>query len=534
MTFNKMGIESNYGLENHGFRNLNMVHWTLTTSALVDRIISRKEGLLAQHGAVVVRTGSHTGRSPNDKFIVHEEETGDKIWWGTINRPLGLTCFNHLYMHMRSYFQGRDVFVQDTTAVSHPEYQLPIRVISETAWHSLFTRNLFIKRSVDDLPTHKPEFTIIHAPSFQANPEEDGTNSEAFVVINFQKRLILIGGTSYAGEIKKSIFTVLNYLLPQKGVLPMHCSANVGEKNDMALFFGLSGTGKTTLSSDPDRYLIGDDEHGWGDDGIFNFEGGCYAKTINLREEFEPLIWSAARRFGVILENVTVDSYSRKVDYDDSSLTENTRAAYPVDFLNNIVSTGQGPHPINIFFLTADAFGVIPPIARLTIDQAIYFFLSGYTSKLAGTETGVTEPQVTFSTCFGAPFLPLHPKVYADLLRKKIEAHKSQVWLVNTGWTGGPYGEGSRIKLPYTRSMVSAVLKGDLNDAEFHKDPVFDIDVPDHVKGVPDDLLNPRTTWAHPDSFDQKARELTDSFEENFAKFESQEYTRSPYYDPCG
>jgi phosphoenolpyruvate carboxykinase (ATP) len=519
MTTNAMGNPSNFGLEEHGLRNLNMAYWTLSTGALVERIVARREGVLAHEGSIIVRTGNHTGRSPNDKFLVCCQEDDENIWWGRINRPYDPEKFDRLYLKMRSYFQGRDVFVQDTTAAAHPDYRLDIRVATETAWHSLFTRNLFIRCMPEELPGHVPQFTILHAPGFHANPDEDETNSEAFVILNLEKRLILIAGTSYAGEIKKSIFTTLNYLLPFKGVLPMHCSANLGPDGNVALFFGLSGTGKTTLSSDPDRALIGDDEHGWGDDGVFNFEGGCYAKTINLSRELEPLIWKATRHFGTILENVTIDPYTRRVDFNDASLTENTRAAYPVGFLENIVPEGRGPHPNNVFFLTADAIGVIPPISRLTPEQAMYYFLSGYTSKLAGTERGITEPQATFSACFGAPFLPLHPNVYAKMLGEKIAKHNARVWLVNTGWTGGPYGVGSRIRLPFTRAMVRAALNGELEDVPTHNDPYFGLAIPDHVPGVPHEMLNPRQTWTDPDAYDHQARLLIDKFKQSFAEF---------------
>ncbi len=522
MTQNKMGIASDYDVTAHGLRNLNMVYWNLTTGALIERIVTRREGMLAHEGAVVVRTGTHTGRSPNDKFIVCCQEDHDKIWWGKVNKEFSPGRFEHLYVRMRSYLQGRDIFVQDTTAGAHPEHKLPIRVITESAWHSLFARNLFIRLAPEEIPNHIPEFTILQAPGFHADPEEDGTNSEVFIILNLEKRLILIGGTSYAGEIKKSIFTTLNYLLPLKGVLSMHCSANIGNNGDTALFFGLSGTGKTTLSSDPERALIGDDEHGWADDGVFNFEGGCYAKTVKLRKEWEPLIWQATRHFGTVLENVTIDQNTRRVDFDDDSLTENTRAAYPIGFLNNIVPGGRGGHPANIFFLTADAFGVMPPIARLTADQAIYYFLSGYTSKLAGTEKGVKEPQTTFSTCFGAPFLPLYPSVYANLLSEKIARHHSQVWLVNTGWTGGPYGVGSRIDIPYTRAMVRAALSGELASVPTRMDPFFGLPVPEHVPGVPDEVLNPRLTWADPEAYDRQARLLVSKFQDNFTQFASQ------------
>ncbi|MBN1146736.1 MAG: phosphoenolpyruvate carboxykinase (ATP) [Anaerolineales bacterium] len=517
-----MGVASHYDLDQHGLRNLNMAYWTLTTGALVERIVARREGALAHEGALVVRTGSHTGRSPNDKFLVCCQEDHDHIWWGKVNKELDPALFERLYLKLRSYFQGRDVFVQDAAAVAHPDHRLPIRVITENAWHSLFARNLFIRLKPEELPSHVPEFTIIQAPGFQANPEEDGTNSEAFIILNLEKRMILIGGTSYAGEIKKSIFTTLNYLLPFKGVLPMHCSANVGSDGQVALFFGLSGTGKTTLSSDPERALIGDDEHGWGDDGVFNFEGGCYAKTIHLREELEPLIWDATRHFGTVLENVNIDPHTRRVDFDDASLTENTRAAYPIGFLENIVPEGRGGHPKNIFFLTADAFGVLPPIARLTPEQAMYYFLAGYTSKLAGTEKGVTEPQATFSACFGAPFLPLHPSVYAKLLGEKIARHNVRVWLINTGWTGGPYGVGARMRLPYTRAMTRAALNGDLDEAPMRSDPFFGVAVPEQVPDVPAEMLNPRQTWSDPEAYDRQARLLVSKFQADFSQFAGQ------------
>jgi phosphoenolpyruvate carboxykinase (ATP) len=497
-----------------------MEYWTLPTPALVERIVSRREGILAHEGSIVVRTGNHTGRAPKDKFIVQEGETGEKVWWGDINRPLSVSCFNNLYIRMAAYFQGRDVFVQDTTAGAHPDYRLPIRVVTENAWHSLFTRNLFLRRDPADLADHVPEYTVLQAPGFRANPEIDGVNSDIFIILNLERKLILIGGTSYAGEIKKSIFSVMNYLLPQRGVLPMHCSANIGSRGDVALFFGLSGTGKTTLSSDPDRGLIGDDEHGWGDEGVFNFEGGCYAKVIRLREELEPLIWHATRHFGTILENVNIDANQRRIDFDDASFTENTRSAYPGGFLPNIVPSGTGDHPENILFLTADATGVLPPIARLTPEQAMYHFLSGYTSKLAGTEKGLgDEPQATFSTCFGAPFLPLHPSVYADLLGEKLQRHQTNVWLVNTGWTGGPYGVGERMSLPYTRAMVNAALNGELEGVPTTADPIFGLALPESCPDVPAEILNPRSTWQDPQAYDDQARKLAQQFKDNFAQY---------------
>jgi phosphoenolpyruvate carboxykinase (ATP) len=515
-----MGTPSKYGLENHGLQNLNMEYWTLPTPALVERIVSRREGVLAHEGAVVVRTGIHTGRAANDKFIVKDEETAGTVNWNKINRPLDSDYFDQLLLRINAYFQGRDVFIQDATAVNHPNYRLPIRIITENAWHSLFARNIFIRRPMEELAGHVPGFTVIQAPAFRAVPEIDGTSSDVFIIINFSKRMVLVGGTSYAGEIKKSIFTILNYLLPKQDVLPMHCSANVGPSGEVALFFGLSGTGKTTLSSDTDRRLIGDDEHGWGADGIFNFEGGCYAKVITLREELEPLIWQATRHFGTILENVNIHATSRRIDFDDNSYTENTRAAYPIGFLPNTVPSGRGDHPRQIFFLTADATGVLPPIARLSEAQAVNYFLSGYTSKLAGTEKGLgKEPQFTFSTCFGAPFMPLHPKVYAELLGERIRRHGSEVWLINTGWTGGPYGIGQRMPLPYTRAMVRAVYAGDLDGVPMRPAQYFNLLVPERCPGVPEQILQPQRTWRDPADYDRQARGLVGRFQENFAQF---------------
>jgi phosphoenolpyruvate carboxykinase (ATP) len=518
---NVMGIPSQYGLENHGLQNLNMEYWTLSTPMLVERVVSRREGVLAHEGAVVVRTGNHTGRAANDKFIVKDELTAGTVNWNKINRPIDPVSFDRLHQRMTAYFQGRDIFVQDTTAGAHPDYKIPIRVITENAWHSLFARDLFIRRDPNKLPEHVPQFTILQAPGFRAIPEFDGTNSDIFIVVNLSKRMILIGGTSYAGEIKKSIFSVLNYLLPTQGVLPMHCSATQGADGDVALFFGLSGTGKTTLSSDEDRGMIGDDEHGWGDDGVFNFEGGCYAKVIRLSQAWEPLIWGATRRFGSILENVNIDSYTRRVNFDNASYTENTRAAYPVGFLPNSMPSGLGDHPKHVFFLTADASGVLPPVSRLTKEQAIYYFLSGYTSKLAGTEKGLgAEPQATFSTCFGAPFMPLHPKVYAQLLGEKIERHQAQVWLINTGWSGGPYGIGKRIDLPYTRAMVRAVLNGELDQVPVRMDPYFGLPVPESCPGVPAEILDPGRVYYDAEKYNQNASALAAQFKQNFAQYE--------------
>lgn len=514
------GSPSTYSLDEHGLTNLNVVYWTLPSPALVERILQRREGVLAHLGAVVVRTGHHTGRSPNDKFVVKGGEHDDKIWWGEVNQPLPRDRFERLLARMTAYFQGRDVFVQDTAAGTHPDYTLPIRIVTEYAWHSLFARNLFLRLPASVLAEHIPQFTVLDAPRFHAIPEEDGTNSEAFIIIDFDRRLALIGGTSYAGEIKKTIFTVMNYLLPQRNVLSMHCSANIGREGDVALFFGLSGTGKTTLSSDSSRRLIGDDEHGWADDGVFNLEGGCYAKTIRLSREDEPIIWDATRQFGTVLENVSVDSMTRRVNYDDDSLTENTRAAYPLGALKDSVTEGRAGHPRNVFFLTADAFSVLPPLARLSPDQAMYYFLSGYTAKVAGTEKGLgTEPQVTFSACFGAPFLPLAPSVYARMFGEKIRDHNVQVWLLNTGWSGGPYGVGVRIRLPLTRAMVGSVLDGSLEAVPTRLDPVFNLTIPTRCPGVPEHLLDPRRTWSDSAAYDAQAHQLAERFAANFAVY---------------
>ena len=517
---NVMGTPSNYGLQAHGLTNLNMVYWTLPSPMLVEIVVQRREGQLAHLGPVVVRTGHHTGRSPNDKFIVRSNHTDAQIWWGKTNRPIAPEQFDRLHLRMRSYFQGRDVFVQDALAGAHPAHQIPIRIVTEYAWHSLFARNLFLRLPPALLPEQVPLFTLLDAPRFHAIPEEDGTNSEAFIVLDLERKLILIGGTSYAGEIKKAIFTVMNYLLPQQDALSMHCSANIGPSGDGALFFGLSGTGKTTLSSDPERGLIGDDEHGWGDGGIFNLEGGCYAKTIRLRADLEPIIWEATRRFGTVLENVVLDVGTRRIDFDDGSVTENTRAGYPLGFVDNHVPGGRAGHPKTVFFLTADASGVLPPIARLTREQAIYHFLTGYTSKIAGTERGLgAEPVTTFSACFAAPFLPLPPTTYARLLGERLARHKPQVWLINTGWTGGPYGVGERIPLPYTRAMIRAVLTGQLNDVPTRQEKLFGLAVPVTCPGIPGRLLDPRSTWTHGEAYDTQAKSLAESFLANFAQF---------------
>ncbi len=511
---------SKHGLEIHGIRNVNEQYWNLTSGALYDEAIRRREGTIVHHGPLVVRTGHHTGRSPNDKYIVKEPSSEKNIWWGKVNRPIEPERFDSLHHRMLSYMQNREIFIQDLYAGTDPRYRLPIRVITESAWHNLFARNLFVRPKLHELETHEPQFTVINMPRFHAIPDIDGTNSEVFIIVNFGKRLVLIGGTSYAGEIKKSIFTVLNYTLPLQEVLSMHCSANVGKNEDVAVFFGLSGTGKTTLSADPHRRLIGDDEHGWSDAGVFNFEGGCYAKAIRLSKEAEPEIYATTRRFGTILENVTYDSYTRRLDLNDASLTENTRAAYPIDFIPNHEPSGMGGHPVNIIMLTADAFGVMPPISKLTPAQAMYHFLSGYTAKVAGTEKGLgKDPQATFSTCFGAPFMALHPSVYARMLGEKIAKHKVTCWLVNTGWTGGPFGEGQRMKIAYTRAMVNAALDGRLAQVATEEDSIFGLHIPQTCPDVPNEVLKPRNTWKNVAAYDEKAKHLAGLFHNNFAQF---------------
>lgn len=514
------GTPNNHSLEMHGLKKLKASYWSLPMASLLEEATKRDEGVFSQEGGFVARTGEHTGRSANDKFIVDNGASTSDVDWGKVNVPIAPEHFESIYLRMLDYYQEREVFVQDAFAGHHAQHRMPIRVVTAQAWHSLFARNMFIQRERGELQELPPEFTVLQAPGFQAIPEKEGTRTGTFILVNFDRRLVLIGGTSYAGEIKKSIFSVLNYTLPKQGVLGMHCSANVGASGDVALFFGLSGTGKTTLSSDPERLIIGDDEHGWADDGVFNFEGGSYAKVIRLSEKYEPLIYHASRRFGTILENVVIDPETRQVDYDDATYTENTRASYPLEFLPNVVREGRGEHPRHIFFLTADAFGVLPPIAKLSPEQAMYYFLSGYTSKLAGTEKGLgDEPQATFSTCFGAPFLALHPKVYAELLGEKIRTHGSKVWLVNTGWTGGPHGVGKRIDLPYTRAMVSAAMNGELDDVPTNTDPFFGLAVPANVPNVPDELLSPRRTWENGESYDAQAQKLVARFQENFQQY---------------
>lgn len=512
---------SRYGLDKHGFRNLGMVHWNLSTAALYEEAVRRREGIVAHLGPLIVRTGHHTGRSPKDRFIVREPSSESKIWWGKANRPFDLARFDALYLRLQAYIQGREVYVQDCYAGADPDYRVPIRIITVTAWQSLFARNMFVQiGDPEELRAHEPEFTILSGPQFHAIPEVDGTNSEAFILVNFGRKFILVGGTSYAGEIKKSVFTVLNYLLPLEKVLSMHCSANVGAGDDVALFFGLSGTGKTTLSADPERHLLGDDEHGWSEEGIFNFEGGCYAKVIRLSHEAEPQIYECTRKFGTILENVTIDPQTRRVDLDDAVFTENTRAAYPIPHIDGAIRSGRAGHPKTIIMLTCDAFGVMPPVAKLSRDQAVYHFLSGYTAKVAGTEKGLgTEPEATFSACFGAPFMALAPTVYARLLGEKIDRHNVACWLVNTGWIGGPYGVGERVSIRDTRAIIRAILDGRLEGAPMREDPFFSFHVPTACPDVPSDILDPRGTWENPDAYDKAARDLATQYRSNFAAF---------------
>ncbi len=518
-----MLLKSDYGLENHGFIHLGRVYWNLPPAVLYEESLFRGEGWMVDAGPLLVHTGKHTARSASDKFIVREPESEAHIWWGSYNRPFAPEKFEGVYDRLLAYFQGRDVFVQDVYAGADPNYRLRVRIITETAWHSLFARNMFIlPTSHEEYQRFIPEFTLIAAPGFKAFPPMDATRSETFILIHFGQRLGLIGNTAYAGEIKKTVFTVLNYLLPLQGVLPMHCSANVApdNPNDVAIFFGLSGTGKTTLSADPSRRLIGDDEHGWSEMGVFNFENGCYAKVIRLSPTAEPQIYAATRRFGTILENVVFDPLTRRVDLDSDEITENTRASYPLEFIENALLEKRAGHPRHIVFLTCDASGVMPPIARLTPEQAIYQFISGYTSKIAGTEVGLgREPEITFSACFGAPFMVHHPFTYAELLRQKIERYNVRCWLINTGWVGGPYGIGKRISIHYTRAILAAALKGDLEHVPYRTDPVFGFQVPLQCPGVPDEVLDPSSSWSNRDEYWKKYRQLAMRFIENFRKF---------------
>jgi phosphoenolpyruvate carboxykinase (ATP) len=513
---------SAFELHNHGLHNLGRVFWNLSAPALYEHALARGEGSLSHLGPLVVNTGKHTGRSASDKFVVREPSSCDRVWWGQYNRPFPPDGFGRLRDRVLAFLQGRDLFVRDCFVGADPRYRLPVRIITEYAWHNLFAGNMFLPAASDaEAQAHVPEFTVIAAPSFQAQPQTDGTASGTFILLDFGRRLCLIGGTGYGGEIKKSIFTVMNYLLPLSGVMPMHCSANIGPGGDVALFFGLSGTGKTTLSADPRRRLIGDDEHGWSDDGIFNFEGGCYAKVIRLSPLAEPQIHACTRRFGTVLENVVFDPATRQLDLDDASRTENTRASYPLEFIDNALPDKRAGHPKNLVMLTCDASGVLPPIARLTPDQALYHFISGYTAKVAGTEVGLgKQPEATFSACFGAPFMVLHPALYADLLKRKIERHGVSCWLVNTGWTGGPFGVGSRMSIRHTRALLDAALGGGLARVPYRPDPVFGFEVPLACEGVPDSVLDPAATWEDKALYAARYRQLASLFVENFRKFQ--------------
>ncbi len=508
-------------LEAHGIRTSARIHHNLGTAALIEMAVRRGEGLLSEHGAFVVETGPHTGRSASDKFTVNDDTTARTVWWGKTNRAMTPEHFAALKADFLDALGRQDeLYVQDLFGGSQPEYRVNVRVITQFAWHSLFIRTLLVRPRPEELRAYQPEYTIINLPSFRADPSRHGCRSETVIAVNFTEKLILIGGTRYAGEMKKSVFGVLNYLLPERGVMPMHCSANMGPQGDTAIFFGLSGTGKTTLSADASRTLIGDDEHGWSDTAVFNFEGGCYAKMIRLSETAEPEIFATTRRFGTILENVVIDPETRAIDLDDNRLAENSRGSYPIHFIPNASRDNLGPPPRNIIMLTADAFGILPPIARLTPDQAMYHFLSGYTARVAGTEIGVTEPDATFSTCFGAPFMPRHPAVYGNLLKERIARGGVDCWLVNTGWTGGQYGTGSRMPIKVTRALLNAALDGSLGSAKFRRDPFFGFDVPVSVPGVDDGILDPRSTWPDPVAYDARARQLVGMFVENFAQFE--------------
>ncbi|KMK66071.1 phosphoenolpyruvate carboxykinase [Puniceibacterium sp. IMCC21224] len=518
MTFGR--VNPNFRLEDQGIEGLGNVYYNLMEPALIDAALKRSEGTLGNGGAFLVATGAFTGRSPKDKHVVRTPSVEDKIWWDN-NAAMTPEAFDALYADMIEHMKGGDYFVQDLVGGADPAHCIDVRVITELAWHGLFIRHMLRRPDAEDLNDFTADFTIINCPTFKADPARHGCRSETVIALNFDKKLILIGNTEYAGENKKSVFTLLNYLLPEKGIMPMHCSANhaTGNPVDTAVFFGLSGTGKTTLSADPDRTLIGDDEHGWSDRGTFNFEGGCYAKTINLRREAEPEIYDTTSKFGTVIENMVFDPDTFELDFDDDSLTANMRAAYPLDYISNASKTALGGHPKNIIMLTCDAFGVLPPIARLTPAQAMYHFLSGFTSKVAGTERGVTEPEPTFSTCFGAPFMPRRPEVYGNLLRDKIAKHGATCWLVNTGWTGGAYGTGSRMPIKATRALLSAALNGSLANAEFRKDPNFGFEVPESVDGVAEVLLHPRRTWEDKSAYDAQSRKLVQMFADNFAQY---------------
>ncbi len=509
-------------VEQQGIRNYTRILYNPATPQLYEQAIRRQEGILAHLGPLVVRTGQFTGRAPKDKFIVSEASSRDKVWWGEVNRPFDEQKFDRLHHRILSYLEGKEIYVQDCYVGADANNRMAVRIITEQAWQSLFARNMFLRvldRKV--LEQFVPEYTVIDVPHFTADPDVDGTYSGAFILLNFGRKLTLIGGTGYGGEIKKSVFTLMNFQLPQKGVFPMHCSANVGSDGKSAIFFGLSGTGKTSLSADPDRQLIGDDEHGWSDAGVFNFEGGCYAKVIRLSPAAEPQIYECTRRFGTVLENVAIDVDSRRLDLNDDSLTENTRAAYPITHIDNASKTGIAPHPENVIMLTCDAFGVLPPISKLTREQAMYHFLSGYTAKVAGTEAGVSEPQATFSTCFGAPFMALPPIFYARLLGERITKHQSACWLINTGWTGGGHGKGKRMEIGYTRKMVHAALNGALANIEFETEPYFGLSIPKSCPGTPAEILAPINTWSDKEAYRRQAEELRRLFRTNFRMFES-------------
>lgn len=516
-------LKSDYGLENIGLSHLRKAYWNLPTEALYEEMIFRAEGKLSYLGPVVVNTGKHTARAANDKFIVREPSTAGNVWWGQYNRPMAPEKFDGIYGRMLAYLQGRDLFVQDCYGGSDPKFRLPVRIITEFAWHSLFARNMFIKpKTSEEYKQHVPGFTVICVPSFKTSPQIDGTPSNTVIALNFQQKLCIIGNTGYGGEIKKSVFTLLNYLLPLNGIMTMHCSANVGKQGDSALFFGLSGTGKTSLSADPTRGLIGDDEHGWSDDGIFNFEDGCYAKVIGLSPTAEPEIYACTKRFGTILENVVSDPLTRQIDLNDATMTENTRASYPLSYIGNAIPEKMAGHPKNIIFLTCDASGVMPPIARLTPDQALYHFISGYTAKVGGTELGVgKDPEITFSACFGAPFMVHNPSYYAKLLKSKITHYGVKCWLVNTGWVGGPYGVGKRISIRYTRALLNAALEGELDDVEYYTDPVFGFMVPKTCPNIPDNVLYPASSWPSEEAYTDRYRSLASRFIDNFRKFEN-------------
>ncbi len=516
-------LKSDYGLDNHGISNLRMSYWNLPTEALYEEIAFRGEGRITRLGPVVAFTGKHTARSASDKYIVKEPSTDEHVWWGQNNKPFSPDKFDGLYNRLLGFMQGRDMFVQDCHVGADPDYRMPVRIIAEKAWHAMFARNMFIlPETNDDYRRHVPDFTVIAVPSFKALPQIDGTAGETFIVLNFARRVCIIGNTAYAGEIKKSVFTIMNYLMPLQGVMSMHSSANIGSDGKSAIFFGLSGTGKTTLSADPKRRLIGDDEHGWSDNGVFNYEGGCYAKVIRLSESAEPEIYSTTRMFGTILENVVFDNVTRNIDLDDETVTENTRASYPLDYIANAVPEKMGGHPKNIILLTCDASGVMPPISKLSPDQAIYQFISGYTSKIAGTEVGLgKEPQLTFSTCFGAPFMVHHPMFYADILKRKVIHHKVDCWLLNTGWIGGPFGVGKRISIKYTRTLLNAALDGSLAKSKFVTDPVFGVQVPTSCEGVPAEILDPAASWPSKEEYSKKYKQLASRFIDNFKKFEA-------------